>query len=139
MAVAALREHRALMQEEGNRGPWIFCDTKGGPLRRNNVQRRSMDPLIVAAGVPKIGFHDLRHTCATLLLAQNVHAKVVQQRLGHANISMTRDTYSHVLPSMQQAAAQAMELALQPTEFGCKLATKEDEVTTAVLVEPSKT
>lgn len=56
--------------------------------------------------------HDLRHTCATLLLLRNVNPKIVQGVLGHANISETMDTYSHVLPSMQETAVSAMDGAL---------------------------
>jgi integrase len=54
-------------------------------------------------------FHDLRHTCATLLLTKNVNPKVVSEMLGHASIAITLDTYSHVLPNMQNEAAKAME------------------------------
>jgi integrase len=57
------------------------------------------------AGLPECRFHDLRHTSATLLLAEGVHPKVVQERLGHSQISVTLDTYSHVLPTMQAEAA----------------------------------
>ncbi|UCG84561.1 MAG: tyrosine-type recombinase/integrase [Dehalococcoidia bacterium] len=53
----------------------------------------------------RIGLHDLRHTHATLMLKQNIHPKIVQDRLGHATISITLDTYSHVLPGLQEAAA----------------------------------
>jgi integrase len=61
-------------------------------------------------GLPRILFHDLRHTCATLLLSKNVSPKIVQEMLGHANISETIDTYSHVLSSMQEAAVSARRL-----------------------------
>jgi integrase len=54
-------------------------------------------------------FHDLRHTCATLLLSKGVNPKIVQEMLGHANISVTLDTYSHVLPDMQEVAVAAMD------------------------------
>jgi len=57
------------------------------------------------AGLPECRFHDLRHTSATLLLAEGVHPKVVQERLGHSQISVTLDTYSHVLPTRQAEAA----------------------------------
>ncbi len=60
---------------------------------------------IKRSGLPRIRFHDMRHTHATLLIQQNVNVKVVSERLGHSKISMTLDTYSHVLPSMQQEAA----------------------------------
>jgi integrase len=64
------------------------------------------------AGLPAIRFHDLRHTCATLLLLRNVHPKYVQELLGHATITITLDTYSHVLPGMGDQTAAAMESAL---------------------------
>jgi integrase len=59
-----------------------------------------------------VRFHDLRHTCATLLLSKGFHPKIVQELLGHATVSITLDTYSHVLPNMQGEAASAMESAL---------------------------
>jgi integrase len=59
-----------------------------------------------------IRFHDLRHTCATLLPGRNVNPKIVSEMLGHASIAITLDTYSHVLPNMQNEAAKAMEDAL---------------------------
>lgn len=58
-----------------------------------------------AAGLPRIRFHDLRHTHATLALAAGVHPKVVSERLGHASITITLDTYSHAIPAMQETAA----------------------------------
>ena len=67
-------------------------------------------PLLQEAGLPRsVRFHDLRHTCATLLLSKNVNPKIVQELLGHANISQTMDTYSHMLPDMQERAASAMD------------------------------
>jgi len=64
------------------------------------------------AGLPEVRFHDLRHTCATLLLRQGVNPKYVQELLGHANVSLTLNVYSHVLPDMGDAAAGAMDTAL---------------------------
>jgi integrase len=68
------------------------------------------------AGLPHIRFHDLRHTCATLLLSKNVHPKFVQELLGHATIAITLDTYSHVLPGMGDYTVRAMHNALTPIE-----------------------
>ena len=64
------------------------------------------------AGLPDVRFHDLRHTSATLLLSANIHPKVVSERLGHASIHITLDTYSHVVPNLQDEAAEALDLAL---------------------------
>ncbi len=61
---------------------------------------------------PTFRFHDLRHTCATVLLKQGVHVKFVQELLGHADIALTLNIYSHVLPDMGDAAADAMDDAL---------------------------
>lgn len=66
--------------------------------------RRSFRPILIKAELPIIRFHDLRHSAASLLLILGVHAKVVQELLGHSQISVTLDTYSHVLPSMQEEA-----------------------------------
>jgi integrase len=107
--VAALRAHHKQMMIDGNPGPWVFCDTTGGPLRKSNVTRRSFRPLLKRAGLPLIRFHDLRHTAATLWLIKGVHPKVVQERLGHSSIAITLDTYSHVLPSMQRDAAERLD------------------------------
>ena len=73
---------------------------------------RSFKPLLKRAGLPPIRFHDFRHTAATLLLSKGVHPKFVQELLGHATISQTMDTYSHVLPGMGDQTAAAMESAL---------------------------
>lgn len=108
----ALVDHRQRMLAEGIASEWVFCDRDGGPLRAGNVHRRSFKPLLKKAGVPEIRFHDLRHTAATLMLLAGVHPKVVQEILGHAQISVTLDTYSHVLPSMQDEAASAMNAIL---------------------------
>jgi hypothetical protein len=65
--------------------------------------------LIRKAGLPELRFHDLRHTSATLLLAQGVHPRIVQERLGHADISMTLNRYSHVTPDTQRSAADTLD------------------------------
>ncbi len=66
-------------------------------------------------------FHDLRHTAATLMLEQGVHPKVVQERLGHSDITLTLNTYSHVLPSMQESAAEKMGALLNSIEVSSEL------------------
>jgi hypothetical protein len=127
--VEALKQHRKEMAKEGNINGWVFCDTKGGPIRKSNLLRRSFKPLLALAELPPIRFHDLRHTAATLLLAEGIHPKVVQERLGHSQISLTLDTYSHVLPSMQRAAADKLDQFLEalndPT--GCKVAVNDED------------
>jgi integrase len=118
-ALEALRSHLEHQLEEIYRvgSLWrendlIFASEVGEPLGRQYVTRRCFKPLLVRAGLQQIRFHDLRHTCATLLLSKNVNPKVVSEMLGHATIAITLDTYSHVLPTMQESAAAAMEDAL---------------------------
>ena len=90
----------------------IFASEAGEPLDRRNVTTHRFKPLLKQAGLPRVRFHDLRHTCATLLLGRNVNPKIVSEMLGHASIAITLDTYSHVLPNMQSQAVKAMEDAL---------------------------
>lgn len=109
MAMDALQDHRKRMMAEGHAGcEWVFCNTAGKAIDKNNLVRRSYKPLLKRAGVPMRRFHDLRHTHATLMLLQGEHPKVVQERMGHATIAMTLDTYSHVMPGMQRDAADRL-------------------------------
>ena len=86
----------------------VFARKDGRPLPFTNLGRE-LDGLIAMAGVPRIRFHDLRHTCATLLMEAGVHVRTVQERLGHASAKITMDIYGHVTDSMQQTAAQEMD------------------------------
>jgi integrase len=90
----------------------IFASETGEPLDRRAVTKLKFKPLLKRSGLPEIRFHDLRHTCATLLLTRNVNPKIVSEMLGHSTIAITLDTYSHVLPNMRNQAAAAMEEAL---------------------------
>jgi integrase len=90
----------------------VFTSAIGTPWNVRSLTYRSFRLLLQCAGLPQIRIHDLRHTCATLLLSKGTHPKVVQEMLGHANIRQTMDTYSHVLPNMQQQAAERMDAML---------------------------
>lgn len=90
----------------------VFASEIGTSLEPSNIDRRSFKPLLKKAGLPDIRFHDLRHTCATVLLSEGVNPKFVQELLGHADIKLTLGTYSHFLPSMGDQTAAAMESAL---------------------------
>ena len=89
----------------------VFCTSKGTLINPTNLRKRSFAPLLVRAGLPHMTFHQLRHTAATILLLKNVNPKIVSEMLGHASIAITLDTYSHVLPNMQDSAVAAMEEA----------------------------
>lgn len=102
-AIQALQRHQ-------RQGEWIFSTRVGTPISCHNLHNRCWKPLLQKAGLPlDTRFHDLRHTFATLLLTKGVHPKIVQEMLGHSTISITLDTYSHVLPNMQKEAVRAME------------------------------
>ena len=87
-------------------------DAGGRLVNPSNLRQRSFLPLLERARLPRITFHDLRHTCASLLFQRNVHPKFVQELLGHASIVITLDTYSRMLPGMGGEAADAMGEAL---------------------------
>jgi integrase len=118
--VVALREHRERKNQDRDLvgEAWIdrdlvFADSLGGPLRTNNLERRHFGPMMAKAGVPRIRFHDLRHTAATLLIAEGVPIGVVSQMLGHTSAAFTLSVYAHVLPGMGRDAAIAIGRALQ--------------------------
>jgi integrase len=118
LSVGALRRHKARQDEErGALGAaWnksldlIFPNTIGGLMIPDNLVKRSFKPLLLKAGFPlEMRLHDLRHTAATLLLSRGVNVKVVSEMLGHADISITLRIYAHVIPNMQQVAADVMD------------------------------
>lgn len=115
-AVEALRGRRVRQAEERLRAgaAWqesglVFTTEIGTPIERGNILRRSFRPLLERAGLPPMRFHDLRHTAATLLLADGENVKAVQERLGHAAASMTLDVYGHVMPGYQHAVAARLD------------------------------
>ena len=121
IAVDALNRHRVdQLEQRLAHGPdWtdhdlVFPNSRGGPIERQNLVRRSFKPLLQHAGLRPTAFHNLRHSAARLLLAQGIHPKVVQERLGHSSISVTMDVYSHVLPSIQNEAVDALDRHFGP-------------------------
>jgi len=90
----------------------IFCGAEGTPLTIPNITYRYFRPLLTKAKLPRIRLYDLRHSCATLLLIAEENPKVVSERLGHSTIVLTLDTYSHVLPTMQQGATARLDKLL---------------------------
>ncbi|WP_129727929.1 site-specific integrase [Ectobacillus funiculus] len=110
--ILQLKKHRKLIEAEKlevgsgayNNMDLVVCTELGTPTNKSNI-RRSFNAIIKKAKLPKIRFHDMRHTHATLLLLQGVNPKIVSERLGHADVRITLDTYSHLLPSMQKDTA----------------------------------
>jgi integrase len=125
LAVTALAEHRERQaaEREQQGAQWeeqglVFPNSVGGPLDPHNLRQRSFFPLLDRAGLPRIRFHDLRHSCATLLLSEGVHPKIVSDLLGHSQIGITLDLYSHVTATMQAVAAEAMGRLLGDQDDG---------------------
>lgn len=116
-AALALRQHRERQDEEKKRlrSYWdgtynlVFPNTFGRTQKPAHLRARYFRSVLVKAGVPVLRFHDLRHTAATLLLRRGVNPKIVSEMLGHANVSITLDIYSHVTQDMQERAAQIMD------------------------------
>jgi integrase len=116
----ALIRHQARQEQErqlaGSRrqdSGFIFTTSVGTPLDGPTVTHR-FQALLKKAELPRMRFHDLRHTCATLLLAAGVHPRVVMEILGHSQISITMNLYNHVIPAMQQEVATRLDEILSP-------------------------
>ena len=117
-AVVALRAHKVNQLEERllNADVWkdqelVFASSVGTPMFDRNV-RRTLDAILRRCELPPMRFHDLRHTCASLLLAQGTDARTIMETLGHSQITLTLNTYSHVMPSLQRDAADRMQKML---------------------------
>jgi integrase len=117
-AIIALKEHREKQKIEKmiqgislSDDDLVFSHPDGKPLRPNTVSR-AWAILAARAGLRVIRLHDARHSHASLMLKQGTHPKIVQERLGHSTISITLDTYSHVAPGLQEAAANRFDEAI---------------------------
>jgi integrase len=114
----ALRRHRSRQSEqrraagsEWREGRFVFTSSTGLPLDQRNVLR-TFRRILRRARLPKMRFHDLRHSCASLLFAEHIPARVVMETLGHSRISVTMDTYTHAMPALMNDAADAIDRSL---------------------------
>ncbi len=108
-----LREHRKSFGAVPMSTARVFTTREGGPLRKSNFIRRQWGPLVERAGLAPIGFHAAtRHTMASLALTENLHPKIVQERLGHSRIDTTLDLYSHTGSELQRQVAETLDAAL---------------------------
>jgi integrase len=101
----------------------VFTSSEGGPLRNSNFRRRVWNDAVAEAGLGEgLRIHDLRHTCASLLIAEGAHPRAVMGHLGHSSITVTMDRYGHLFPSDMEALAEAFDsgrtLAAQPRPKG---------------------
>lgn len=122
--IELLRKHQSEQEREKNENQPIYNDHGlviqthiGTPVSPRNLSREYYK-ILEKLDLPKIRFHDLRHTHASILLKRGVHAKIVQERLGHSSITITLDTYSHVLPGLQEAALKSL---------GCSILGDDDD------------
>lgn len=101
------KKSREILKSIPQKSEYVFCGKTGNFLSHAIITKRFKE-MCENANVPYRCFHTLRHTHASILLANGVHPKVVQERLGHAKIGITLDTYSHLIPTMQQTAVKAL-------------------------------
>jgi integrase len=98
---------------------FVFTAPKGGQLRHNNFYQRQFCPALARAGLPEqLRFHDLRHTCASLLIAQGAHPKAIQAHLGHSSIQVTMDRYGHLFPDALENLADRLDAARTQARTG---------------------
>ena len=132
VAVAALQHHRAQQEQDravagtawkGN--PWnlVFTSTRGTPLFHRNVHRRFCE-LVKLAGLPAMRPHDLRHSAVALLIAQGVHAKAIQELLGHSSVAFTLQVYGHLFDEAKRETADRMNAVFEPV--ASSVASKSD-------------
>jgi integrase len=127
-ALEALKQHKVRQEEMKQKAgarwvdhDYVFCTPTGQHLHPGHDVLEELKKLLKKAGLPDVRFHDLRHSVATMLLSMGTHPKVVQELLGHSQISMTLDIYSHVLPTMQRDAISKLNDALKAQEGGSEL------------------
>ncbi len=117
--VTMLREHlehqKATHNETVKGSDYVFTDLVGSPLMPDTVTQ-AWRKVANSAGLKGIRLHDARHSHASLMLQQGIHPKIVSERLGHSAVMITLDTYSHVLPGLQQAAAMKFDENLQSNQ-----------------------
>jgi integrase len=124
VTVETLREHRKRQVEEQLLvgGEWLdrglAFSTEFGDYLSPTTLKLALERVLARAGLPRIRFHDLRHTAATVMLGSGIHPKIVSERLGHSTIAITLDLYSHVTPNMQRQAADAIDAAFGEPVLG---------------------
>ncbi|CVK18401.1 tyrosine-type recombinase/integrase [Sporomusa sphaeroides] len=112
-------EQIAQLGDKYENNNFVVANMFGRPVDTSNFTTRHFKAMLVDAGIDRsIKFHDLRHTHATLLLLEGINPKIVQERLGHSTVTMTLDTYSHLLPDMQDTAVKALEGLFRESSTG---------------------
>jgi integrase len=105
LAVRGQAAGRALTSDD-----YLFTAPEGGPLRRDLLHKRYFRPAVLKAGLPEgLRVHDLRHSCASILIGLGAHPKVIQERLGHSSITVTMDVYGHLFPSLNDSLTDRLD------------------------------
>ena len=100
-----------MLAEHGTADGYVFTAAGGGPIRHRNFMRRHFRPAVTDAGLPEgLRFHDLRHTCAALLIASGAHLQEVKEHLGDASIRTTSDRYGHVFPEARDRLRDRLDV-----------------------------
>jgi integrase len=107
--VVSLEERKVASDPEA----LVFVSPKGGLLRHSNFYSRTFKPAIEAFGLKDFRFHDLRHSCAAMLVADGAHPRAIMERFGHSSITVTLDTYGHLLPGLDEALTDGLEEQFQ--------------------------
>ena len=110
--VVALLRDGIPKEQQGAGDRLLFRAQRGGPIRASGLVRDHFKPLLRSVALPAIRLYGLRHTAATISLIAGVSPKVISEQLGHASVAFTLDVYSHVLPDMQDAAAEKVQASL---------------------------
>lgn len=98
---------------------YVFTAPRGGPLRRDLLFKRMVRPAIEKCGLPPdLRLHDLRHSCAAILIELGAHPKAIQERLGHSSITVTMDVYGHLFPSLDQALTERLDAVFRGARAG---------------------
>lgn len=118
-------EERRIAGSRWQETGFVFTTTIGTPGDARSVIRR-FHSILKTTGLPRIRFHDLRHSAATLLLAQGVSPRYISDLLGHSQVSFTMQTYAHVLPHVQRDVADKMNEILNPKPVATSVATKAE-------------
>ena len=110
LAGTGLADH--LAGRRGGGSEFVFTSPRGVRVLHNNFYRREFKEAVTAAGLPsELRFHDLRHTCAALLIGQGAHARAIKEHLGHSSITVTMDRYGHLFPDERERLAAALDAA----------------------------
>jgi integrase len=107
----------------------IFPNEAGQPINHNNLVNRHFEPALIKAGLPRIRFHDLRHTFASLLIEQGENIKYIQSQLGHSSPTVTWNVYAHLMKSTNQEAPSKLENTIFETNGSKTVAENKKEIT----------